>query len=172
MVTDFSSSTRSPLSYAVATMSDQGGVGTAVAEAAPSEAGSNKSLPRKGSGATPTTDQKYPLADNEGDISAGEQGRRGSTSSIQAPSSGGNDSMGSLHGDGVAEEAGSAAGSSRKGSVVPAVESENESFRDVVTWVKEHLVLPEFVPDKHWLDEHEEVCGPHASSRPVWLIPP
>lgn len=145
----------------------QGGADTAAAEASPSEAGSAKSLSRKASAVNPTADHKHLSADDEGDISAVEQGRRGSTSSVQAPSSGGNDSTGSLHGDGAAEETGSVAGSSRKASVAPAVESEKEGYMDVVAWVKEHLVLPEFVPEKHWLEEHDEVSGPQVLSWPL-----
>lgn len=158
-----------------ATMSDvggQGGADTAAAEAAPSEAGSNKSISRKGSAVTPAVDQKQLSADNDGDLSAGEQGRRGSTSSVQAPSSGGNDSMGSLHGEGAVDEAGSAAGGSRKVSVAVAVESEEEGFRDVVAWVKEHLVLPEFVPEKHWRQEHEEVSYSKQSTRSMYRLEP
>lgn len=37
------------------------------------------------------------------------------------------------------------------------MEGEKESYKEVVAWVKEHLVLPEFVPDKHWREEHDEV---------------
>lgn len=149
-------------------MSDGGGqrgVDTTAAEAAPSEAGSNKSLSRNGSAVASAADQKHLSADNEGDLSVGEQGRRGSTSSVQAPSSGGNDSTGSLHGGGTAQETGSAAGSSRKVSVAPALENEKDGYRDVVAWVKEHLVLPEFVPEKHWLEEHDEVRIAHRRYR-------
>lgn len=155
-------------------MSDGGGqrgADTAVA-AAPSEEGSTKSLSRNGSAVAPAADQKHLSADNEGDLSVGEQGRRGSTSSVQAPSSGGNDSTGSLHGDGIAQETGSAAGSSRKVSVALAVENEKEGYRDVVAWVKEHLVLPEFVPEKHWLEEHDEARIAHTGARPLELDVP
>ncbi|CAM9613875.1 unnamed protein product [Scytosiphon promiscuus] len=90
-------------------------------------------------------------------------GRR--SSSLKAPSSGGNDSMGSLHASGAAEETASLASIRRKGSDTgslgttagAAVEGEKESYKEVVEWMKEHLVLPDFAPGRHWREEHDEI---------------
>lgn len=135
---------------------EQGGADAATSEE-PEEVERSGSLSRKGSAATPAVVQNRLSADTDGDLSAGDQGRKGSSSSVRAPSSGGNDSVGSLHEDG---EGTGSAGVLRKASVVPAVEGEDEGHKKVVEWVKEHLVLPEFVPEKHWREEHDEVSSP------------
>lgn len=129
---------------------EQGGADAATTEE-PSEVEISGS--RKGSATTPAVGQSHLSADNDGDLSAGDQGRRGSSSSGRAPSSGGNDSIGSLHEDG--EGPGSAV--LRKASAVPAVEGEDVRYKKVAEWVKEHLVLPGFVPENHWREEHDEV---------------
>lgn len=145
-------------------MSEAGGVEAAAVEAPPSEVGSSGSLSRKGSTAAPAGTQRRLSANPDGENAAGEQGRRISASSVKAPSSGGNDSMGSLHEDGAAEEAGPTAGDIRNLSVVSTTEGGEESYREVAGWVKEHLVLPEFVPEKHWREEHDEVSCPGSVS--------
>lgn len=137
---------------------EQGGADAATTEESPSEVGRSGSLSRKGSAGTPAVEQSRVSAGNDADLSAGDQGRRVSSSSVRAPSSGGNDSVGSLQEDG--EGTGSMAGVLRKASVAPAVEGEGEGHKKVVGWVKEHLVLPEFVPEKHWREEHDEVSCP------------
>lgn len=137
-------------------MGDDGQQGGADAVAAeePSQAESG-SPSRKGSAEKPAEDQNRLSFDTDGEPSAGDQGRRGSSSSVRAPSSGGNDAVGSLHEEG---EGTGSAGVLRKASVVPTGEGEDEGYKQVVEWVKEHLVLPGFVPDKHWREEHDEVC--------------
>lgn len=145
---------------------EQGGADAATAEQ-PSEVKRSGSLSRKGSAASPALDQSPLSADNDGDLSTGDQGRRVSASG-RAPSSGGNDSVGSLHedGDGTGTGTGSA-GVLRKASVVPSVEGEDEGYKKVVEWVKDHIVLPEFSAEKHWREEHDEVsCSVQALSRP------
>lgn len=132
---------------------EQGGADAAITEEPP-EVERSGSHSRKGSAATPAVDQSPHPADDDGDLSIGDQGRRVSSLSGRAPSSGGNDSVGSLHEDGEGTGSG---GVLPKASVESAVEGENEGYTKVVEWVKEHLVLPEFVPEKHWREEHDEV---------------
>eukprot|EP00752_Nemacystus_decipiens_P009956 g8879.t1 len=132
---------------------EQGGADAATTEEI-SEVERSGSVSRKGSGAPPAVDQSRLSADTDVDLSTGDHRLRGSSSSVRAPSSGGNDSVGSLHED--AEGTGSA-GMLRKVSVVPTVEGEDEGYKKVAEWVKEHLVLPEFAPEKHWCEEHDEV---------------
>lgn len=141
--------------------SEQGGADAATTDEPLSQVDSG-SPSRKGSAASPAVDPGDLSADNDGDLSAGNQVRRVSSSSIRAPSSGGNDSVGSLPEDG--QGTGSTTGALRKASVVPNVEGEDEGYKKVVGWVKEHLVLPEFVPEKHWREEHDEVSSPGFSS--------
>lgn len=142
-------------------MSDLGGQGRADAEdLAPTEAANNGSASRRGSAASVAADPKQPSADNDADLLA--EQRRESTASFAAPSSGGNDSMGSLPRDGEIGGASSTAGALRKESsaslaAVAVVEGEAEGYMDVVAWVKEHLVLPEFAPVKHWRQQHDKV---------------
>lgn len=149
---------------------EQSGADPATSEEPPSEVGRSGSLSRKESGAKPAIDQSLLSADNDGDLSAGDQGRRVSSSSARAPSSGGNDSVGSLHED--REGTGSTAGVLRKASVAPAVEVEDEGYKKVAGWVKEHLVLPEFVPEKHWREEHDEVSCPGSPSATAKFLQP
>lgn len=68
--------------------------------------------------------------------------------------------MGSLHEDDAAEEGTSTAGDIRNLSVVSTTDGGEETYREVVGWVKKHLVLPDFVPEKHWREEHDEVSRP------------
>lgn len=146
--------------FPAANMSEAGGVDAAAVETPPSEVGSSGSLSRKGSAATPAGDQSRLSGDPAGVNSAGEQGRRTSSSSAKAPSSGGNDSMGSLHEDEAAEEGASTSGDIRNLSVISTIDAGEETYSDVVGWIRKHLVLPDFVPEKHWRDEHDEVSRP------------
>lgn len=38
-----------------------------------------------------------------------------------------------------------------------AADGREVGYQEVVAWVKEHLVLPDFVPEQHWHEEHNEV---------------
>lgn len=141
------------------------GAETLATDEAPSEAtnvGSPRRSSRRGS-STVATHQKLANGDDELDtISAGQPSRR--RSSAAAPSSGGNDSMGSFHGEGADDTVESAAGGSVvKGgseSVPGAVVAGDEvRYLEVVAWIKEHLVLPGFVQEKHWREEHDQVSA-------------
>lgn len=159
-------------------MSDAGGqasnahskTGTTAADAALSEvesSGSPRGTSQRGSATATTADQQLSTGDNEVSNS-GEQQPRKRTSFLMVPSSGGVDSVGSLNANGAEDEGGSLGGGtagreSLESGVggVSTVESEEVGYLEVVAWIKEHLVLPEFVPEKHWRGEHNEVSYCH-----------
>ena len=93
-------------------------------------------------------------------------------SSLMAPLAGGsNAGLGSTSGDGGATLgaggggggggadglAGSEGDAGVTAAAAVAADGKEGGYQEVVAWVKEHLVLPEFVPEQHWREEHNEV---------------
>lgn len=156
-----------------------GGVGAADAAAAAAAAdlvggdinssstGSPRGSSRRGSAAsTAAADQKLSV-ENDSDAYGEQHFRR--RSSLLVPLAGGNnDGLGSTSGDGATGGTDGHGGSEGDGGVTAAVSSaavddKEAGYQEVVAWVKEHLVLPDFVPEQHWREEHNEVS-------PKWLI--
>lgn len=122
--------------------------------ATPSEVGSKGSPRGSQRGSTVVSDTKDIPLDTPGESSR----RR----SLMAPSSGGNDStsMASLEGAALGEDGrvsgnGGNGGSERGGESAAGEETGAQGHEEVIAWVKEHLVLPEFVPEKHWRADNE-----------------
>lgn len=95
-----------------------------------------------------------------------------------APSSGGNDStsMASLEGTALGEDGGMSGnvgngGSERGGESAAGEETGAQGHEEVIAWIKEHLVLPEFVPEKHWRADNEvSSCSVLHSPERVFLL--
>lgn len=122
--------------------------------APPSEVGSKGSPRGSQRGSTVASDTKDVPLDTPGESSR--------KRSLMAPSSGGNDSasMASLEGTALGEGGGVSVnggngGSERGGESAAGEETGAQGHEDVIAWIKEHLVLPEFVPEKHWRADNE-----------------
>lgn len=155
------------------------GSAEAVAPPQTSEAGSVGSVygSRKGSSAVAVGDSED--TNNSRNNNASEQSTR-RRSSLVAPSSGSNHDMDSSDGDGAAEERGTGGGggggaeSVSGGTTAGGLRGEEgggtgggggsnsedigvSGYQEVVTWIKDHLVLPGFAPERHWQETHDEV---------------